>query len=181
MSEKNRSITELREMDAEEANSELGADEFERWQKLQDLQDDADENRLEREEENSEALDILINKDDEEIAKEIEHQGNKIKYILNMDREQENIYSKMTDLERKEGPSQGDREKYKNLLIDFFAEIVVEFNGKKIKNTDFSGKELAKQCYKKWGRLPFQNLIEEVLIGFYEEKKEKMDTVEKFR
>jgi len=173
----------LKEMGIEEANSELSDEEFEKWHDLREesLLESANENRTKWEKEDAEALDILINKDEEGMVEEIEHQGNEIKYILNMDRKQENIYSKIMNLESKENPNQEDRKRYKNLLMDFFAEIVTEFNEKEIKNADFSSKALAKQCYRKWGRLPFQDLIEEILLKFYEEKREKMDTVEKFR
>ncbi len=162
---------------------ELEGEDLERYNELKKQKTHAqiEEKKKDEYEVHKKALDVLVNKDEETITKEVNHLGNEIKYILNMDRKQENLYSQIADLERKEEITKKDREKYKELVISFFGEIIVEFNGKKIKNAEFSGEDLAKYCYDEWGRIPFEEFIEEVLLRFYEEKKEKMDTVEKFR
>lgn len=172
---------ELEEMTQAEAYEQLDEEEFKKWEKIQDLKSQAEENRTELEKQYEEAFDVLVNKEEESLVKEISFLGNEIKYLFSMNRKQEKLFNQIKKLEQIEEPNEEDFEKYRDALFEFFGDIVVEFNGKKIKEQDWSGKDLAEYCYNEWGRVGFQEFIEDIVIGFYEEKQEKLEAVKKFR
>ena len=178
-----RSDEELKQFGYRKANSKLSDEEFSRWQELQkqDMKKSAQENRKKWRKQHQKALDSLVNTDESEVAETIEHQGNEIKYLFNLNREQERIVKEMKRLESKSEYGEEDESRYEQLVIDLFDDIIIEFNSTRISDADFSGEELAKYLIDEWGKLVFQELIQDIVLDYYEGKREKMEAIEKFR
>lgn len=178
-----RSDEELKQLGYREANSELSDEEFSRWRELQkqDLKKSAKENRAEWEKQHKEALNSLVNTDKSEVAETIEHQGNKIKYLFTLNRKQERIVKEMDRLESKSDYDEEDEERYEELVVSLFDDIIVKFNDKRVSEADFSGDELARYLIDEWGKLVFQELVQDIVLDYYKGKKEKMEAIEKFR
>ncbi len=177
------SIEELKTMPAEKANTVLSDSDFKRWQKIRDLEEEADENKKDLEKSYRKAFDSLVNKDEESVTREIEYLGNEIEYVFDMNREQENLIKQIENLESKENPTEQDESKYEYCLIDFFESIIVKWNGEKIREAEYTGKELAVYLLNRddWGRGPLSELIQDIILNYFEEKRDKLEAVEKFR
>ncbi len=73
-----RSITELRRMDEQEARQSLTVAEYERWESINQLHDEAEETREQWEEEEQEVSDLVVRADPEQLGTEVDLFGNDV-------------------------------------------------------------------------------------------------------
>jgi len=204
------SALDLREMGHEEARDTLTVGEFERWQKIQDLTDAADDQRQAFRENAERATDILVNATPERMAAELTLWGNDCKVYY--DPEDTRVQSAAEDLAdalgidpeaaAEEDPSQvldtadvdsvddiEDRDllgDIKDALVQLIDACLVEWNGSRwadIPQSDreFVLSEIRKPRPKGWGAAGLVDAWVEIQYHVESNRNERMEQVRKFR
>lgn len=142
------SAGELRRMDEETARATLTVNQYERWEQIQDLHDQADETRERWADEEERVQDIAVHADIEQLGTEVDLFGNDVLvYIHDNDREFQNAAERLEnnitdgdmietvddleglDSENVDDLSDDDQEALVDGLLDMLDTILRQWNG----------------------------------------------------
>ena len=184
-----RSITTLRQMDKETARNTLTVNEYERWEKLQDLHEQADETREQWADEEDTVAEITVHADMDKLGTELDLYGNDV--LVHVDSGSSAIEDHAdavddilgdTDPEDVDSLTQDDLDAVLTHLLDMLDIALVRWNGTEWADIaeDARADTLAR-IGESWG-------VEAVLLGWFdiaaamhEDREEKVSAVESFR
>jgi len=184
-----RGITELRQMDRETARNTLTVTEYERWEKLQDLHEQADETREQWAEEEDTVAEITVHADMEQLGTELDLYGNDV--LVHVDSQNTALEDHAdavddilgdVDPEDVDSLTQSDLDDVLGHLLDMLDIALVRWNGTEWADLpeDARADTLAR-IGESWG-------VEAVLMAWFdiaeamhEEREEKVSAIESFR
>ena len=197
-----RHTAELRQMDRETARNTLTVNEFERWERVNDLHEQAEQTREQWEEQDEQVGELVVRSDPESLGTEVTLHGNELLVHFNAnDRHLQAAKDRLDafyadhDLAGMERDDAGETveelpesereaitEGMTECLLDLFDAVVIEWNGTRWNAVPDEQREAAlRDCLETWGLEDFLFAWVDVCMAYYEEREEKLDVIESFR
>lgn len=180
------SVTELLDMGERTARQSLTYDQYQRWEKLNDLHDQAEETRQEWAEEDERVGEIVVHADREELGTRVDLYGNDV--LVHVDPEDADVREAARALddefgEREEVPDDAEAiDRLAGLLLDLFDAVLLEWNG-----TDWAElpadarQDVLTDAREKWGIEGLLLAWADIAAAVEEDREERLDVVESFR
>lgn len=181
-----RGIVELREMSEEEARNELTVVEYERWEKLHELEEGAEETREEWEREDEVVSDVVVHADKEALGTEVELYGDTVLVHVNsesrgLQQTVKKIEAFEEDLTDPDEFGEAEAERVTELLIEFFDEILVRYNDTEWASLSAAEREsVLHRARSAWGLDAFILAYIDVMEAIHEDREERVGAVESF-
>jgi len=179
-----RSITELREMDENEARSTLTVNEFERWEELQELLEGAEETREKWRNEDEQVVDLTVNADMEQIGTRVDLYGNDV--LVDVDPTDRHLRNELNALEREFDADDEiddlDQEEIDNLARtaqDILSTIIVKWGDKRL--SDDEKEAVLNEAREKWGIRALVMAVAGAVEATVEEQDERTEAIDSFR
>lgn len=183
------SIIDLRQMDREEARRTLPVAEFERWEKLQELQRQADKTRERFAREDEQVAELSITADTHKLATEVDLYGDTV--LVHIDSGDEAFINAAERLEEAmdgDGPEDvptmdaDRRDAIAEALADLFDAAFVEWEGVEWDSlrADQRADHLAR-LRDAWGLDAMFVALLDIVAAVQEDRSEKVDVIESFR
>lgn len=180
---------ELREMDEQTARQTLTVAQFERWEKIQSLHDEAEETRERWEEQAEEVAEIAVHADVEQLGTEVDLFGNEtIVHIDSADDEFRETAERLDDyfgeFEAEEIDELGEdrQEEIADGLTDMLGCVLERWNGHDWEDLPPDvRRDVLAQCREKWGVDGLLLAWVDIAAAVNEDREEKLDVIEKFR
>jgi len=184
-----RSINDLRQMDRETARQTLPVAEFERWEQLHDLHEQADETRQRWAAEDDAVESLTVNADMDQLGTEVDLYGNDV--LVHVDSEDpkleaaaEQVDDAMgdTDPEEVADLDDSDIDEVTDGLLELLDTVLVRWNGTDWNDlgVDVRGDTLA-ACRRKWGVDGLLLAWVDVMAAVRQDQEGKVSVVESFR
>lgn len=181
---------QLMQMDESEARSTLTVDEFDRWEKLTELNEDAEETKFEWQEQSKQVQEVTVNADMEQLGTSLDLFGNSV--LVHIDPSDRQFRQAMSGLEDYQDDfdhesevvelDEETQEEIANRLQAMLDAVLVKWNGTRWSNIP-DGKRAAvlAQCRDKWG-------VDGLMLGWInigqavnEEREDIEETIKSFR
>ena len=188
--------------DREEAYSRLSGPDFERWEKLQELEAAAEENRREMQADAEVATDALVrNKIPDGLAVDVNVFGNEVRAYYDPESKQVREAAKQAgeifDMDADapddlEGASvdeldDADIPEIKDALTDLITAAIVEWNGQRWDNMDADTREAIATTIQQptdsggWGVAGLMDAFVEIYVAVNDNRSERLERIQKFR
>lgn len=184
-----RSVTELRRMDEQTARQTLTVAEYERWEAINDLHDQADETRQQWAEEDERVSDIVVHADRTDLGTAVDLYGNDV--LVHVDPEDDAVRDAADTLDGEFGDvgaedaadlDDVDVDRLAGLLCDLFDAILLEFNGTAWDDLDDdTRRDVLADAREKWGVEGLLLAWADVAVAVEEDRNERLDVIESFR
>jgi len=176
-------------MDRETARQTLPIAEFERWEKLHDLIDNAEATRERWDDEDAEVAELTVHADMDALGTDLDLYGNDVTVHVSEANQEatahlRTLQREFSDVAPEEVPdlSDGDRERIADALVDAYDAVLVRWNGNAWADLDESLRaSVLADARAKWG-------IDGLLMGWidiadavHSDREDKLDVVESFR
>ena len=189
---------ELHAMDEETARAELTVNQFERWEKIQDLHESAAENREQWEQEAETVHDLTVNADLEALGTEVDLYGNDVLVHINEDRDGEAFEAVAEELQATIGevtPADADDldpedipdldDEDTETLVRAFAQLydiaLARWNGTDWADLPEHEREaILESAREQWGASAFIMGVFDCLMAIREQQAESQEAVESF-
>jgi hypothetical protein len=194
-----RNAAELRRMDRETARNTLTVAEYERWEQLQELHAEAEEQRDEWEQAAEEAVETMVYSDATDLAAEVSVFGNDLAvYFSNDDPRVRDAVKRLTDVFdidpdadehadiTTEDVAEEDIGAAKDVLADLVTAAVVEWNGEQWADLapdaqDSIRARISADPPDGWGLAGLMDAWVEIQTAVEQNRNERMERVQKFR
>lgn len=186
------SVSELLAMGESDARETLTVDEYERWEKLNDLHDEADETRDEWREQEQQVQQFTVRADMEALGTEVELYGNDL--LVHLDPEDPEIQrlaeaydDELGDFDESDFADTDEIpediiDTVSELLIDLLDEIIVRWNGEEWADAPReTRRETLRAARESWGVEGMVYGKLEILEAVQEDRDDRMSVIEKFR
>jgi hypothetical protein len=183
------STLELRQMDEETARQTLPIAEYERWEKLHDLIDGAEETRSDWDDADKRATDLAVHADMADLATAVDLFGNDV--LVHVDPEAADFREAYDVLEAAiEGVDEETVEELDDDAIDTIGsalqqmldEVLVEWNGHEWDALDDSLRaDVLADARDKWGLSGFLDAWYKIAESVAKDREEKVSSIESFR
>lgn len=183
-------VHELLGMDEAEARSTLTVDQFERWEKLNDLHAEADATRERWADEDATVTDLTVHADPEQLGTHVDLYGNDV--LVRVDPEAPDLKAAAEALDDEFGgvdttdpeaiDAGVDTDRLADLLCDLLAAVIVRWNGHEWADLTPADRERVRAAWReKWGLDGLMLAKVEVLAAVEGEREERLDVIESFR
>jgi len=198
----NPTTVDLKEIDdREEAYSRLSGPDFERWEKLQELEAAAEENRREMQADAEVATDALVRADVSDLATEVSVFGNDLLCYYDPESQQVREAAKRAgdifDMDADapddlEGASvdeldDDDIPEIKDALTDLITAAIVEWNGQRWSDMDAGTRDAIAATIQQptdsdgWGVAGLMDAFVEIYVTVEDNRNERLERIQKFR
>lgn len=181
---------ELRAMDERTARQTLTVDQFERWEKLNDLYDRADETREQWAGQHERVADLTVSADMDALGTAVEIYGNDLLIHVDSDDdalqaaadEFEDLRDEYTADDDFEDVTDADKRRMTDLLTRMFDAVLVRWD-----DTDWADlredqrRAILADAREKWGFDSFFLAWIDVVAAVREDQEDKVDVIEQFR
>jgi len=183
------SAMDLRDMDRTEALNELDAEEFERWEDVQELTEAADERAQEFAENEQTVSSVVVDADLDELGTDVTVYGNDLTVYIDADDDRlhdavERLDDKFGDVERDDlaALDDGDRETIGTALEDILLSSIVAWDGERFE--DLPADEplaIVQTAREKWGLTPTFEAVMKIIGACNEAQAERFEAIDSFR
>jgi len=183
-----RSITELKRMDEAEARSTLTVDEFERWEKLTELHDEADATREQWADEDAIVAELTVHADKEALGTSVEVFGNDL--LVHVDPEDDTLVAAHDRLEALRGEDEADedllddetRREVGDALTTMLDAVLERWNGHDWGDLPEDDRDaVLAETREKWGIDGLMQAWVHIAAAVREDREEHLSVVESFR
>ena len=186
--------------DREEAYRRLSGPDFERWEKLQELEAAAEENRREMQADAEVATDALVRADVSDLATEVSVFGNDLLCYYDPESQQVREAAERVgevcgvdaaepgDLEGAsvDDVDDGDIPAIKSALVDLITAALVEWNGQRWDDMDADTREAIRATVQQppeaggWGVAGLMDAFVEIYVAVEDNRNERLERIQKF-
>lgn len=181
---------DLRRMDRETARNTLTVAEFERWEAVQELREQAEETRDQWEAEEQKVSEITVAADMDSLGTTVDVFGNDL--LVHVDPEDDDIRAaaELIDAEFGDDLDVGDVEdldtdaldRLGDVLMEFLDAVIVRWDGTEFSALDAEVREqVLSDARGKWGVQGLALALVDIMSAVEEDRTERMDMVESFR
>lgn len=181
---------QLLDMDEQTARSELSPEQFERWHKLHDLNDDAEQTKFEWQQESKRVQELTVNADMQQLGTEVDLFGNDV--LVHIDsgnrefrRAADRLEDAETDLDDRaevDALPEEQQEEIARALQDMLDAVLVEWNGQRWSDlSDAERGAVLDQCREKWGVNGLMLAWVRIAKAANEDREETEELIESFR
>jgi hypothetical protein len=184
---------QLLAMDESEARSTLTVDEYERWEKLNDLHAQADETREQWADEGQEVAAITVSADMDDLGTEVDIYGNTL--LVHIDSDDPDVQAVIEDLQSfkddhgeifdsddLERFDDGVRDELATLLCDVLDAVIVRWDGTDWRDLDTAARQsVLADARREWGLDGLLLAWVDIQIAVREDQEAKVDVIESFR
>jgi len=188
--------------DREEAYSRLSGPDFERWEKLQELEAAAEQNKRQMQEDAEVATDALVrNKIPDGLAVDVNVFGNEVRAYYDPESKQVREAAERVgevcgvdanepgDLEGAsvDDVDDGDIPAIKSALVDLITAALVEWNGQRWDDMDADTREAIRATIQQppeaggWGVAGLMDAFVEIYVTVEDNRNERLERIQKFR
>ena len=187
--------------DREEAYRRLSGPDFERWEKLQELEAAAEQNKRQMQEDAAVATDAIVRADVSDLATEVSVFGNDLlcyydpesKQVREAAKQAGEIFDMDADApDDLEGASvdeldDADIPEIKDALTDLITAAIVEWNGQRWDNMDADTREAIATTIQQptdsggWGVAGLMDAFVEIYVAVNDNRSERLERIQKFR
>lgn len=183
---------ELLDMDKSEAERRLTKLQYDRWEKLTDLHEQADEQREEWANEEQQVADITVSTDMEQLGTRVDVYGNDLLvHIASDDRELRQTASELEALQDKYADAdaeeltelpEDDQSEMHDHLRSMLSHVIVEWDGVRWSNLgEDQQADILAEATESWGLDGLLLAWVEIANAVEQDREEKLDVVENFR
>ena len=198
----NPTTLDLKEIDdREEAYRSLSGPDFERWEKLQELEAAAEENRREMQADAEVATDALVRADVSDLATDVNVFGNDLLCYYDPESQQvRDAAERVGDVCGVDADEPGDLEgasvddvddsdipEIKGALVDLITAAIVEWNGERWDDMDADTREAIRATIQQppeaggWGVAGLMDAFVEIYVTVEDNRNERLERIQKFR
>jgi len=187
--------------DREEAYSRLSGPDFERWEKLQELEAAAEENRREMQADAEVATDALVRADVSDLATDVSVFGNELLCYYDPESQQvREAAERVGEVCGVDADEPGDLEgtsvddvddsdipAIKGALVDLITAALVEWNGQQWDDMDTDTREAIRATVQQppeaggWGVAGLMDAFVEIYVTVEDNRNERLERIQKFR
>jgi len=187
--------------DREEAYRRLSGPDFERWEKLQELEAAAEQNKRQMQEDAAVATDAIVRADVSDLATEVSVFGNDLlcyydpesKQVREAAKQAGEIFDMDADApDDLEGASvdeldDADIPEIKDALTDLITAAIVEWNGQRWDNMDTETRDAIATTIQQptdsggWGVAGLMDAFVEIYVAVNDNRSERLERIQKFR
>lgn len=165
------SISQLKDISEEEAE-QLPQEDYERWEELHDMLDEARENKDELVEQETQAVNTLVKAGENELTSSMQYGGLDLEIKMTMDERERELFQEINSISKSD--VQGMEEEQLDKLIEKELELLDRWI------VDQS-KEHIEEFAEAHGPLGLAQLTVKIFLHIREEREDLMDGIEKFR
>ena len=194
MSDSDYSILELRELSESDAKAafmddEMSAEDFERWEQLNELEQGAQDTRDRFADEDEQVADLTVRADMDALGTEVELYGNDVLVHVNTEAEAfvdaaERVDELMSDTDPEDvGELGADAlDEIATNLKTMFDEAFVRWNGHEWADLrEDQRADVLASIRQRWGVDAMLNAWLDIAVAIHEEREDQMDVIESFR
>lgn len=180
---------ELRQMDEQEARQTLTVAQFERWESIQDLYEEAEQTQAEWDAESETVSEVAIHADMAQLGTEVEVFGNDLVVYLDPEERQtrqalqrlEDEYSDI-DVDALEETDDERLDELVDLLLDLLDAALVEWNGTRWADLSEAKRDTTlADIYSAWGTQALMLAWLEITQAIQADREARIDQIESFR
>lgn len=187
------STLDLRQMDEQTARNTLTVAEYERWEQLNELRDNAEQTREQWAEADQRVAEITVSADMDQLGTEVEVFGNDL--LVHIDSEDPQLrtaaedleafgeaHGDVTDADDLETLDDGDADRLASLLLDMLDAMIVEWDGTEWGDLPAGARQsILADARSSWGLDGLLLAWVDVLTAVREDREDRLDVIDSFR